>query len=157
MTETLIKRVAECELEVRCIFNARPAAVFQAWTTPDLMMRWWVPKSFGITVLSAKMDARVGGTYRFVFVHPAVDAPMAFFGRYLEADPGRRLKWTNEESANGAVTEVTFTEIEGCTEVVLRDVYPSKETLDAAFENGSISAYDEQFAELGALLSALEP
>ena len=155
MTGELIKRVSDCELEVRRIFNATSATLFHAWTKPDLMMRWWVPKSFGITVLSAEMDARVGGSYRFVFAHPAFDAPMAFFGRYLEAEPDERLKWTNDESADGAVTSVTFTEAEGRTEVVLRDLYPSKEALDAAFESGSISAYDEQFAQLDAVLSTL--
>lgn len=155
MTEKLIKRVSDCELEVRRIFNASSASLFQAWTTPELMMRWWVPKSFGITVLSAEMDARVGGSYRFVFAHPAANAPMAFFGRYLEAEPGERLKWTNDEAADGAVTEVTFAEAEGRTEVVLRDVYPSKAALDATFESGSISANDEQFAELDVLLTSL--
>jgi hypothetical protein len=80
---------------------------------------------------------------------------MAFFGRYLEADPDERLNWTNQESVDGAVTEVTFTEAEGRTEVVLRDLYPTKDALDAAFESGSISASDEQFAELDALLSKI--
>lgn len=156
MSVKTIERVSDCELEVRRAFNANSATLFKAWTNPELMMRWWVPKSFGITVLSAEMNARVGGTYRFVFAHPAAEAPMAFFGRYLEADPGKRLTWTNDESADGSVTTVTFTEAEGQTEVVLRDVYPSKAALDAALESGSTSAFDEQFAALDAILRTIE-
>ena len=72
-----------------------------------------------------------GGTYRFVFRHPDVEQPMAFFGKYLDVTPHARIVWTNEESADGAVSTVTFEEKGGKTLVVLRDLYPSKEALDA--------------------------
>lgn len=152
MTEKLIERLSDRELVVRRRFKASAGLLFKAWTKSDLMIRWWVPASFGIKVISAEMDARVGGGYRFVFAHPASDKPMAFFGRYLEVVQDRRLVWTNEESAEGAVTTVTFTEQNGETEVVLSELYPSKEALDSAIESGSTSAYDEQFAALDALI-----
>lgn len=155
MDGKMIERVSDCELVVRRSFDARPGLLFRAWTTPDLMMRWWVPKSFGITVLSAEMDVRTGGGYRFVFAHPARAEPMAFFGRYLEVLPDARLVWTNEESAEGPVSTVTFTAKDDRTEVILHDLYPSKEALESAVESGSTSAYDEQFAELDALVLTL--
>jgi uncharacterized protein YndB with AHSA1/START domain len=155
MVEKLTERVSDCELVVRRSFNARAGIVFKAWTTPELMKRWWVPASFGITLISIEMDVRKGGTYRLVFGHPSFDEPMAFVGRYIEVVPDARLVWTNEEEENGAVTTVTFTERDGQTEVVLRDVYPSKEALDAAIESGSVSGYDEQFAELDVVLGTL--
>jgi uncharacterized protein YndB with AHSA1/START domain len=155
MVEKLTERVSDCELVVRRSFNARAGIVFKAWTTPELMKRWWVPASFGITLISIEMDVRKGGTYRLVFGHPSFDEPMAFVGRYIEVVPDALLVWTNEEEENGAVTTVTFTERDGQTEVVLRDVYPSKEALDAAIESGSVSGYDEQFAELDVVLGTL--
>ena len=57
---------------------------------------------------------------------------MAFFGRYIEVTPHSRLVWTNDEGGDGgAVTTVTFEEKGGETLVVMHDLYPSKEALDA--------------------------
>ena len=148
----MTERISDLDLVARRSFNARAGLLFKAWTTPDLMKRWWVPESFGITLLSADMDAREGGRYRFVFAHPAAEAPVEFVGRYLEVVPDARLVWTNEESEDGAVTLVTFTERNGWTEVVIRDHYPTKAALDAAIESGEAGAYDEQLAELDRLV-----
>ena len=57
---------------------------------------------------------------------------MAFFGRYIEVTPHSRLVWTNDESDEGAVTTVTFEEKGGKTLLVMHELYPSKEALDAA-------------------------
>lgn len=148
----MTERISDLDLVARRSFNAGAGLLFKAWTTPDLMKRWWVPESFGITLLSADMDAREGGRYRFVFANPAAEAPFEFVGRYLEVVPDARLVWTNEESEDGAVTLVTFTERNGWTEVVIRDHYPTKAALDAAIESGEAGAYDEQLAELDRLL-----
>ena len=119
-------------------------------------MRWWAPKSFGITFLSCEADVRPGGTYKFVFGHPQSEQPMAFVGRYIEVNPHSRLVWTNEESDDGPVTTVTFEERDGKTHLVLHDLYPSKEALDEALASGSVSGYPEQFDELDALLKSLD-
>lgn len=153
--ETTSERSADNELVVTRIFDALPRIVFEAWTTPELMMRWWAPESFGITFISCEMDVRTGGSYRFVFGHPDFDQPMAFVGRYLEVSAPSRLIWTNEEEADGAVTTVTSENLGGQTRVVLRDVYPSKEALDAAIASGSVSGYPEQFEHLDVLLASL--
>ena len=132
--------------------------MFEAWTKPELLQRWWAPKSFGISFLSCEADVRTGGTYRFVFGHPATEQPMAFFGRYIEVMPPSRLVWTNEESGeNGAVTTVTFEEKDGQTIVVLRELYPSREALDEAIASGSVGAWGEQFDELDGLLVGPRP
>jgi uncharacterized protein YndB with AHSA1/START domain len=142
-------RASDRELVVTRIFDAPAHIVFKAWTKPELLQRWWAPKSFGITFISCELDARTGGTYRFVFGHPASEQPMAFFGRYIDVIPNRRLVWTNEESGeSGSVTTVTFEEKDGQTVVVLRDLYPSKDALDEAIASGSMGAWPEQFDEL---------
>jgi uncharacterized protein YndB with AHSA1/START domain len=154
---TTAERKSDRETIVTRTFNAPARIVFQAWTTPELLKRWWVPKSIGMTFVSCEVDARTGGTYRFVFAHPAFEQPMAFFGRYLEVVPPSRLVWTNEEGGeNGAVTTVTFEEKGGTTLVVMQDLYPSKAALDEAIASGSTAGgFEEQFTQLDALLPNL--
>lgn len=152
---TEVNRRSERELVITRTFDGPAQLVFEAWSKPELLMRWWAPKSFGITFLSCEADVRTGGSYRFVFGHPASDQPMAFFGRYIEVTPPTRIVWTNEEGEEGSVTTVTFTERDGKTHLVLSDRYPSKGALDAAIESGSQGAYPEQFEALDELLSAL--
>jgi uncharacterized protein YndB with AHSA1/START domain len=137
-------------------FNAPARLVFEAWTKPELLKQWWAPKSFGLSLLSCEADVRVGGTYRLVFSHPASPKPMEFFGRYLEVIPHARLVWTNDEGGDGgAVTTVTFEEKGGKTLLVMHDLYPSKEALDAAIASGSTSGMGETFEQLDELLVAL--
>jgi uncharacterized protein YndB with AHSA1/START domain len=74
---------------------------------------------------------------------------MAFFGKYLEVKPHSRLVWTNEEGDGGeAVTTVTFEEKGGKTLLVLHELYPSKEALDAAVDSGSQAGTLETFDQL---------
>ena len=149
---TTAERKSDRELVVTRTFNAPARLVFQTWTKPELFMQWWVPKSFGMTMLSCEMDIRTGGTYRLVFKHPASGEPMAFFGKYIEVVPNSRLVWSNDESPDGAITTVTFEEKAGQTLLVMRDLYPSKEALDAAVESGSTSGIGETFDQLDTFL-----
>ena len=153
---TTVERTSDRELVVTRTFNGPARIVFEAWTKAELFKRWWVPKSFGLSLLSCEMDVRVGGGYRLVFSHPASGEPMAFFGRYNEVLPHSRLVWTNDEGGeDGAVTTVTFEERGTETLVVMRDLYPSKEALDSAMTSGSTSGFSETFEQLDALLGTL--
>lgn len=150
---TTVERKSECELVVTRTFNAPVRIVFEAWTKPELLKRWWTPKSFGVSFVSCEADARTGGVYRFVFRHPAADQPMAFFGRYIEVTPPSRLVWTNEEGdESGHITTVTFEERGSETRVVMYDLYPSKEALDEAIASGSTSGFSETFEQLDEVL-----
>ena len=73
---TTVERTSERELVVTRTFDAPARIVFEAWTKPELFRRWWVPKSYGLTLLSCDKDVRVGGTYRLVFSHPDAANPM---------------------------------------------------------------------------------
>jgi uncharacterized protein YndB with AHSA1/START domain len=153
---TTAERASERELVVTRTFNAPPRLVFEAWTKPELLRRWWAPKSFGLTLVSCEADVRVGGSYKLVFSHPDFPRPMDFFGQYTEVTPYSRLVWTNEESGVGVtVTTVTFEEQGGKTLLVMRDLYPSKEALDAAIASGSTSGFGETFDQLAELLAQL--
>jgi len=154
-SRTTVERKSERELVVTRTFNGPARIVFEAWTTPKVLMRWWAPKSTGLSLLSCEADVRVGGRYRFEFGHEA-SKPMAFFGRYLEVTPYSRLVWTNEESNDGAVTTVTFEEKAGKTLLVMHELYPSKEALDGSIA-GMEGGMPETFAQLDELLATLGP
>lgn len=151
---TTVERKGDRELVLTRTFDHPAHRVFEAWTKPELFTRWWVPKSFGLHLLSCEMDARVGGKYRLVFRVGESDS-MAFFGTYVEVVPHSRLQWTNEEGGDsGPVTTVTFEERDGKTLVVMTDRHPSKEALDAAIASGSTSGASETFDQLDELLGA---
>jgi uncharacterized protein YndB with AHSA1/START domain len=153
---TTAARSSDRELMVTRTFDAPARLVFEAWTKPELFKRWWVPKSLGLNLLSIEADVRAGGTYRLVFSHPSSPKPMEFFGRYVEVTPHSRLVWTNEEGGvAGPVTTVTFEEKDGKTLLVMRDLYASKEALDAAIASGSTSGdMSEAFEQLEEILGA---
>lgn len=147
---TTIERTSDRELTVRRTFDAPARIVFEAWTRPELMMRWWAPRSIGVPLLSCEMDVRTGGGYRLAFGQDAASS-FAFFGKYLEVTPPSRLVWTNEEGDDGAVTTVTFEERDGRTHLTLHELYPSKEALDAGA--GAAEGTIEQFGQLDELLA----
>ncbi len=154
--QTTIERTSERELVVTRTFDAPASVVFEAWTTSALMQRWWAPKSVGMKMTSCEIDARTGGTYRLVFVHAGSPEPMAFHGRYLEVVPGKRLVWTNEESGEGGqISTVTFEEKDGATRLVLHELYPTKEALDAEMASGALACTAETHDQLDALLLEL--
>ena len=153
---TTTERTSDRELVVTRTFNGPVDLVFKAWTTPELLMRWWVPESFGFKLASCEVDARTGGRYRFVFDVPGQPEPTAFFGMYLEVTPPKRLVWTNEETDDGSVTTATFEERDGKTHLVLHDLYSSKDALDAALASGSTGAFPEQFDQLDLVLASAE-
>lgn len=153
---TTVERASDLELRVTRTIEGPPASVFEAWTDAGLFREWWVPKSFGKTLLSCEIDARVGGGYRLTFDTGTAE-PMAFFGRYLEVAPPTRLSWTNEEDDGGViVTTVTFEDDHGRTRLVVLDRYPSKEALDEAVASGAISWNPETFDQLDELLATLD-
>ena len=150
---TTVERKSDRELVVTRTLNGPARLVFEAWTKPELLKRWWAPKSMGIPLLSCEADVRVGGSYRFVFGLDAAKT-MAFFGRYIEVTPHSRLVWTNEEGDGGeAVTTMTLEEKGGKTLLVLNERHPSKEAVDGAIGFGE--GLRETFGQLDELLVTL--
>ena len=148
---TTVERKSEREVVVSRTFDGPARIVFEAWTKPELFRQWWLPKSMGMSLRSCEMDVRVGGTYRLEFEPDG----MAFFGTYLEVIPNSRLVWTNDEGGEGGqVTTVTFEEKGGKTRLVMHELHPSKEALDAA-GTGAADATVETFAQLDELLLTL--
>jgi len=149
---TAVERPSDLDLVVTRTVNGPLRLVFEAWTRPDLFRKWWVPASYGLTLLACDMDVRVGGQYRLVFRHD--ESTMEFFGTYLDVVPDARLVWTNDEGDTGqTITTVTFTDHAGKTVVVVDDRYSSAAEMDS----GSAGALPESLDQLDELLASLTP
>lgn len=146
---TTVERTSDREVVVTRWFDAPARLVFQAWSTPELFQRWWLPRSMGMTLHACEMDVRTGGSYTLDF-----GGGMAFFGRYLDVTPPTRIVWTNDEGDSSSVTTVTFEETDGRTLLVMSELYPTKEALDEA-GTGAAEATHETFAQLDDLLATL--
>jgi uncharacterized protein YndB with AHSA1/START domain len=156
---TEVERASERELVLRRIFRARPSTVFDAMTKPELLRRWWAPKLLGVVLFECEADARVGGTYRYVFGRPG-EARMAFSGVYKEVVAGERLVYTQifetmRDAGEGLIT-ATFTAHDGGTLLVQRERYPSKEVLDGAIASGLERGMRATLEQLEELLDELE-
>ena len=147
---TVVDRRSDVELVVTRTFNAPVHIIFRAWTTADLFLRWWAPRSMGVPIIACSMDVRTGGSYSVTFGQSETET-FTFFGNYLEVFPNAKLVWTNEESPDAAVTTVTFEARGDQTYLVLHELYPTKEALDEAFI-GMDDCMPEQFAQLDELL-----
>ena len=151
-----MERKSDRELVVTRTFDGPARIVFDAWTKPELFQRWWVPKSFGVTLVPYEAEIRVGGGYRLVLSHSG--NTMEFFGKYLEVTPHSRLSWTNDEGGEGgAITTVTFEERGGKTLLVVHDLYSSKEALDEATESGATCGMPETLQQLDDLSRRSSP
>src|SRR5262245_22316861 len=105
---TTVERTSDREVVVTRVVNGPARMVFEAWSKAELFKKWWVPKSFGVNLLSCELDCRTGGKYRLAFGDDPSQA-MEFFGRYIEVTPHSRIVWTNEEGdGQGPVTTVNF-------------------------------------------------
>jgi uncharacterized protein YndB with AHSA1/START domain len=163
VNQTTLDLVGDREIVIKRAFNGPARIVFDAWTKPELVRRWWAVSSLGDSMVSCDADVRVGGRYRYVLQHaPGVE--FAFSGTYKEIEPATRLVFTEvfEPTAAGADPEdegitviVTFVERGGRTEVTLRSVCPSQEVRDAIIATGMESGMREQMEQLEELVATL--
>ncbi len=152
---TTAEKKGDFELVIARTFNAPPRIVFEAWTKPELMKRWWAPKSSGMTLVTCEVDARTGGKYRLGFGKGDAKV-MEFFGKYIEVTPSSRLVWTNDEAGDaGSVTTALFEDKGDKTHLVVTERYPTKEALDEAFASGMCEGSREQHVQLDELLATL--
>lgn len=157
VNRTSVERRSDRELVITRSFNGPARIVWDAWTRPELLKRWWAPRSRGVTLFACDADLRVGGSYRYVFGRDPKQ-PMAFSGTYTELTPHSRIVCTQifePMRADGeAVVTATFEERQGRTHLVLHQLYPSKEALDGAIASGMEHGMRETFDQLEQLVAS---
>jgi uncharacterized protein YndB with AHSA1/START domain len=121
-------------------FDAPTHLVYKAWTTPELVKRWWNAKRGEVTI--AEIDLRVGGTWRYVMVTDD-GLEVGFHGEYREIVPNERIVSTEvyegmPEGApeGGTLNTLTLTEADGRTTLTVLVQAPSKEVRDAIIDSG---------------------
>ena len=120
-------------------FDAPKYLVYKAWTTPELVRRWWHANRGEMTV--CEIDLRVGGTWRYVMVADG-GLEVGFHGEYREIVPNERLVSTEvyegipDADAHAAVDTLTLTEVEGHTILTILVEHPTKEGRDAHINSG---------------------
>jgi uncharacterized protein YndB with AHSA1/START domain len=129
-------------------FAAPKHLVYRAWTTPELVKRWWSGERGEVT--SAEIDLRVGGGWRYVMIANA-GFKVAFHGEYREIDPNERVVSTEvyEGMPNAeALTTATFTEVGGRTILTILVEHTTKEHRDAHINSGMEAGMQESMDRL---------
>lgn len=163
MNGTSLELVGDREIVITRTFNGPARIVFDAWTEPDLVRRWWAPRSLGVTVVGCDANVRVGGRYRYV-LRLDTGNEVAFSGTYTEVTPPSRLVYTQtfEPTASGAnpgdaelIVTVTFDERDGKTHLVSHTLCPSREVRDAILASGMEHGMRETMDQLDELVASL--
>ena len=117
-------------------FDAPKHLVYRAWTTPELIKRWWGAERG--EVIAVELDLRVGGRWRYVSrTHEGYE--FAFSGEYREVVPDERLVATEvyeEVPEHEALNTLTLTETGGRTTLTVLVEHDSKESRDAHLDSG---------------------
>jgi uncharacterized protein YndB with AHSA1/START domain len=158
MNKTSMELKGDREIVITRTFNGPAKIVFDAWTKPELVRRWWAPKSRGVSIASCDAEIRVGGTYRYVLRLDSGDE-FAFSGKYTEVTPSSRLVYTQvfepQAEAGEAIVTVTFEERDGKTYLVSHEQYPSAEWREAALGSGMEHGMREAMDQLEELVASL--
>ena len=151
---------AEDQILIRREFDAPRELVYKAFTTPELVKRWWAANRGEMTV--AEIDLRVGGRWRYVSVVPG-GLEVAFHGEYREIVPNERVVSTEvfegapvpDPEAAGTLNTTTFTEADGRTLLEILVECPSREVRDAIIDSGMESGLQEALDLLEQLAQSL--
>jgi uncharacterized protein YndB with AHSA1/START domain len=143
-------------------FDAPRHLVYKAWTTPELVKRWWNAKRGEVTI--AEIDLRVGGKWRWVMIADG-GFEVGFHGEYLELVPDERIVTTEvyeglpegvSEEAGGTVNTATFVEAEGRTTLTLLIQAANKTSRDAIIDSGMEAGLQDALDLLEQLVLSLD-
>jgi uncharacterized protein YndB with AHSA1/START domain len=139
-------------------FDAPKHLVYKAYTTPELVKRWWSGQKGEVTL--AEIDLRVGGKWRWVMVS-SDGFEVAFHGEYQEIVPDERLVSTeiyeipDQGDSPPTVNTATFTEADGRTTLTVLVECPSKELRDTIIDSGMESGMQESYDALERVAASL--
>jgi len=140
------------EILITRVFDAPAELVFEAWTKPEIVRRWWAGDRGQVT--DAQVDLRVGGRWRWVMTANG-GFEVAFSGEYREIDRPNRLVRTEVFELipdAPAVSTTTFEETDGVTTLKILIRYPSQEHRDAAIASGMEGGLQTAFDHLEELV-----
>jgi uncharacterized protein YndB with AHSA1/START domain len=146
---------SEREVTLTRSFDAPRDLVFEAWTTPDHVKKWFGPSGYTLPV--CEIDLRVGGAFRYVMRGPD-GASMTMRGEYREIAAPERLVYTegyDEFPGPPSLVTLTLEEHEGRTTLTSRVLYPSAEVRDAVLAMGMADGAGQTLDRLAELLQTI--
>lgn len=157
--DMVLRLASDVEVVVMRQFRAPAALVFEAWTRPEHLRRWFGRDGWELPV--CEIDLRPGGTWRYVHVGPD-GMELGLSGEYLEVDPPHRLVSTErfdepyfEVMGGGTVNTLTFEEDAGVTTMTMHVEYRSQEARDSALATGMDEGMAEGFRRLEEALETM--
>jgi uncharacterized protein YndB with AHSA1/START domain len=156
MTDANIESTADRELVITRHYDAPAHLLFEAWSKPEHLMRWFGPEGWPLTM--CEVDFRVGGRYRFAMTGPSGEQNTPFGGKYLEIDPPRKIVYDDAFEAPGAETmimTVTFDERDGRTTVTVHTLFPSTEMKETHLSYGMVEGLKSSLDQLGDVVAAM--
>lgn len=151
----VVTLLSDTEIKITREFSAPPELVYRAWTTPELVRRWWAGDRGRVT--QVEIDLRVGGRWRYVMVANG-GFEVAFHGDYSQIVPGERIVSTEVFEGMpdaAAVDTVTFTEHGGRTTLTMLIEHSSKANRDAHLGSGMEGGMQESMNHLEEVARAL--
>ncbi len=144
----------EREIVLTRVFDAPRQLVFDAFTKPELLTRWFGPRGWSLVV--CEVDLRVGGAWRFVLRGPE-GTDMGMGGVYREIVPGERTIHTEafDDYPGDSVITTVLTENDGKTTLTASAVYESQEVRDAVINSGMEHGAAETYDKLAELLPSI--
>lgn len=153
-TTATVTTPADEQILIARDFDAPRHLVYKAWTTPELVRRWWAGRRGEMKVV--EIDLRVGGRYRYVMGRD--DWEVGFHGEFREIVPNERLVSTEvyeQQPGPGVLQIVTFAETDGRTRVEMLVECGSREVRDAIVDSGMELGVQEQYELLEELAQSL--
>ncbi|MBR0645306.1 SRPBCC domain-containing protein [Plastoroseomonas hellenica] len=140
---------ADREVVVTRVYDAPARLLFEAWSKPEHIMKWFGPKGWPVTL--CEMDFRVSGRWRFAMTGPSGVQNTPFGGEYHEIVPNRKIVFDNgfeEPGAGRMMMTVTFDEAaDGRTTLTWRTLFPTvamrDEYVGLGMEQGIASGFDQ--------------
>ena len=143
----------DCEIVLTRVFDAPRNMVFDAFTKPELLKRWFGPR--GWNLVTCEVDFRVGGKWRFILQGPD-NRKMGMYGVYREIDAPKRtvhMESFDDFPGESQVTSV-WIEQDGKTTLIATVLAASKEARDAVLESGMEHGAAETYDRLAELLAS---
>ena len=151
--------IADRELTITRTYDAPARLLFEAWSKPQHLMKWFGPVGWPVTM--CEVDFRKGGRWRMAMTGPTGQQDTPFGGGYLEIVPNRRIVFDNafEQPGSGKmIMTVTFAEKDGRTTLTWHTLFESvamkNEYVGMGIEQGAGSGLDQLTAVVAALKAA---
>jgi uncharacterized protein YndB with AHSA1/START domain len=147
---------ADREVVITREFDAPARLLFEAYSKPEHVMKWFGPKGWPLTM--CEMDFRVGGRFRFAMTGPSGKQNTPFGGEYLEIVPNAKIKYDNGFEAPGAermIVTVTFKEKDSKTLLTMHTLFGSTDMKNSHVKMGFVQGVGSGLDQLADVVAEM--